>query len=271
MDGADVIGSARGSRNLTGPGPGTDSGLEDVDLQRIAALCAALRSSSTEGLLTEVFDGVDGAATLVDSISRHCTFDHGALLVFPNRFEDALAALPAMGVVPGDMVPSVIVKSRLSERYAIDPAHLDVRLTHATLTPTTGDTRTVELFMLCRSPELPAALVDRERAQELEHHLALRVHQPDPVVVQGLRWVLREQAGFVWDGGGYNPHDNPTAGGTSALYFLGWIPDPAGGAPRRFRLEVTLHGDYSYITGTHVDAAARDATRSMPLPAQRSQ
>jgi hypothetical protein len=268
MDGADVIGSARGSRSLPGTGPRTVPGLEDADVQRIGDMCAALRSSSTEGLLTEVFDGVAGAATLVDSISRHCTFDHGALLVFPTRFEDAMAALPALGVVPGGMVPSVIVKSRLSERYSISPEHLDVRLTHATLTGTIGPTRMIELFMLCRSPELPAGLFDREREQELEHHVALRVHQPDPVVVQGLRWVLREQAGFLWDGGGYNPHDNADAGGTSALYFLGWMRDPAGGAPRRLRLEVTFHGDYSYITSAHVDAA-RDATRAMPLPTQR--
>jgi hypothetical protein len=254
------------------PGPGDpvsaqNPGLEDVDAARIGAMCATLRLSSTEGLLAEVFAGVDGAAALVESISRHCTFDHGALLVFPDRFEDAMAALPALGANPGSVVQSVIVKSRLSERYGIDPADLDVRLTHATLAGPADAGRKIEIFMLRRSPELPASLIDRERALELERHVALRLLEPDPIVVQGLRWVLREHAGFAWDGGGYNPHDNAPAGGTSVLYFLGWTEDPAGGAPRRNRLEVKFHGDYSYITSTHVDAALAPA-RTTPANAQ---
>jgi hypothetical protein len=92
--------------------------------------------------------------------------------------------------------------------------------------------------------------VDRERSLELERHAALRVADPDPVVIQGLRWLLREQAGFSWDGGGYNPHDNHAAGGTSVMYFLRSTRD-ATGTPHRRRLELAFAGNYSDLTGNH--------------------
>ncbi|MBX6391217.1 MAG: hypothetical protein IRZ08_19875, partial [Frankia sp.] len=254
------------------PAAARTGGLDEVDRARIRSMCEALRSSSLHRLLGEVFSGVDGAPTLIESITRHCALDHGALLVFPNEFEDAIAAFAEMGAEAGPVVPSVIVKARLADRYNIPAEQLDVRLTHAVLTGTPdGARRTVEVFMLRTSADLPAGMIERERGMELERHVALRLVAPDPIVIQGLRWVLREHAGFHWDGGGYNPHDNAAAGGTSALYFLGWTQDPAGGAPRRQRIEVKFHGDFSYITATHVELpSSATAGRVGAVPSPRT-
>ncbi|MBL7499072.1 hypothetical protein [Frankia nepalensis] len=241
---------------------GAATGLDDLDRARVRGVCASLRSSSLESLLGQVFADVDAAPALVDSISRHCVLDHCALLIFPDDFDHALRVLPELGALPGPVVPSVIVKARLAERYRVPADSLDVRITHATLAGATdvpGEPRpTIEMFMLRRSPDLPAGIVARERGLELERHVALRLVEPDPIVIQGLRWVLREHAGFGWDGGGYNPHDGAEYGGTSALYFLGWTQDPAGGTPRRQRIEIKFHGHYPDITTAHVEAARDD-------------
>ncbi|WP_157845190.1 hypothetical protein [Pseudofrankia saprophytica] len=278
-------------------------GLDDIDRARVRGVRDALASSSQAGLLSEVFAGVDAAESLIASISRHCVLDHCALLIFPDDFDGALGTLIELGATPGPVVPSVIVKGRLAERYGIPAESLDVRITHATLAgtaaptvgtaasavgtaasasaihatsggasvPPTGRQPTIEMFMLRRSPSLPEGLVDRERGLELERHVALRLVEPDPIVIQGLRWVLREHAGFGWDGGGYNPHDNAEAGGTSALYFLGWTRDPAGGAPRRQRIEIKFHGAFPDITDAHVEAARDEsAVASAAVAAARA-
>ena len=234
-------------------------GLDPVDARRISVVCRALRSYSTEGLLTELLEGVEGADAIVRLVARYCVFDHAALLVFVDDFDEALAGLAAFDLRPAPLVPSVIVRRRLGERYGVAPERLDVRLTHAGLDAPGVSGRTLEVFMLRRSPELPAGLVERERAEEFELHYAMRLPEPDLVVIQGLRTVLRERGGFAWDGGGYNPHDNAAAGGTSVLYFLRAAPDGRGGT-RRARLEIKFRGDYSAVTTRNTEPA--------PIPAQ---
>jgi len=224
------------------------AGLDDVDHARVRDSCDMLRSSSLAGLLGELFSGVESAPTVIESISRYCVLDHCALMVFPDDFDAALDTLVELGATPGPVVPSVIVKARLAERYGVPADSLDVRICHATPAGTAavpgGRRPTIELFMLRPSADLPGGILERERGQDLERHVALRLVEPDAAVIEFLRQVLREQAGFGWDGGGYNPHDDADAGGTSALYFLGWSRDPAGGVPRRQRLEIKFHGAF---------------------------
>ena len=69
-------------------------GVDRVDVERIVAMCATLRQSTTEGLLHDVFDSVPGGESLISSIGKYCTFDHGAILIFPRRFSDVTDALP---------------------------------------------------------------------------------------------------------------------------------------------------------------------------------
>lgn len=245
-------------------------GLSGVDARRIETVCRALRSYSTEGLLTELLDGVDRADELVVLIAKYCVFDHAALLVIVDDVDEMLADLPGHGVRPSAVVPSVIVKARLARRYGIAPELLDVRLTHARLDVTASMSRTLEVFILRRTDDVPAALVQRERVEELERHFAMRLSAPDQVVIQGLRTVLREHGGFAWDGGGYNPHDDAAAGGTSVLYFLRLVPDGAGGTRRR-RLEIKFAGDFSKITNANVEpdrCRPAPAATSGALPAQ---
>ncbi|WP_462188275.1 MULTISPECIES: hypothetical protein [unclassified Frankia] len=243
-----------GHTDLGRPG----SGLDAIDVRRIEAVCAPLRALHTEGLLAGLFDGLDEAAALVDLVARYCVLDHAALLIAVDDFEAALAALPALGVRPSTLVPSVIVKARLAERYAVRAELLDVRLTHAALRSSAGADRTLEIFMLRRTLGLPAGLIEQERVFELERHFAMRLPDPNPVIIEGLRWVLRTRAEFHWDGGGYNPHDRPAAGGTNVLYFLRLAPDGKGGV-RRERLEIKFFGDFSAIADTHLAPCADGA------------
>ncbi|WP_205447150.1 hypothetical protein [Candidatus Frankia alpina] len=195
--------------------------------------------------------------------------DHAALLIAVDDFDAALTALASLGIVPSAPVPSVIVRARLGERYGVRPDQLDVRLTHASLRSDAGADRTVEIFMVRRTPELPPGLVEQERAFELERHFAMRLPEPDPIVIEGLRWLLRTRAEFRWDGGAYNPHDRAAAGGTSVLYFLCLIPDGSGKI-RRERLEVKFFGDYSTITSTHTNTSPAGADLLLDLPRPRA-
>ncbi|WP_235825666.1 hypothetical protein [Candidatus Frankia alpina] len=260
-------GTGPGGGILTGRGFG--SALDQVDLRRIEAVCAPLRSLNTEGLLTGLLEGIDGAAELVALVARYCVLDHAALLIAVDDFDAALTALASLGIVPSAPVPSVIVRARLGERYGVRPDQLDVRLTHASLRSDAGADRTVEIFMVRRTPELPPGLVEQERAFELERHFAMRLPEPDPIVIEGLRWLLRTRAEFHWDGGGYNPHDRAAAGGTSVLYFLRLIPDGSGKI-RRERLEVKFFGDYSTITSTHTNTSPAGADLLLDLPRPRA-
>ncbi len=243
--------------------------IDEVDVRRIEAVCVPLRSLNTEGLLAGLFDGIDGSAELVALVAAYCVLDHAALLIAVDDFDAALAALASLGLEPSALVPSVIVRARLGERYGVRPDLLDVRLTHASLRSDAGAGRTVEIFMVRRTPELPPGLVEQERAFELERHFAMRLPQPNPIIIEGLRWVLRTRAEFHWDGGGYNPHDRAAAGGTSVLYFLRLIPDGSGKI-RRERLEVKFFGDYSAITSTHTTTPPAGADLLLGLPRPRA-
>src|SRR5262245_14891562 len=114
------------------------NGLDDLDRARVRGVCASLRSCSLESLLGELFAGVDAGRTLIDSIARHCVLAHRALRIFPDDFDQALRVLTDLGTVPGPVVPSVIVKGRLAERYRVPADSLDVRITHAALAETTA-------------------------------------------------------------------------------------------------------------------------------------
>jgi D-glycero-D-manno-heptose 1,7-bisphosphate phosphatase len=222
-----------------------DGPLARVDHDRLRAVGDELTGLSAKDLLVrELSPHLDLAS--IDAIAGRCTLDHAALLIFPRAVDEVPAALAARGWRPGPVIPSVVVKRRLCERYDLDPADTDVRLTHATRTDRGRPPRRVEIFMLAGADH---AIARRERDLELERHVALRLRDPDAATLDRLRRTLRDDAGFVWDGGGFNPDEHPHRGGMTVLYFARSGPASTGG--RMFRLELQAFGDFPEIADSH--------------------
>ncbi|ONI84516.1 hypothetical protein ALI144C_14870 [Actinosynnema sp. ALI-1.44] len=154
-----------------------------------------IRRSDTHSVLAMF--GVDA------DVAAHCSFDHGAVLVFPESSAQAPDALRAEGLAVGEMVPSVVVRGRLMRRYGV--AGLDVGILRAPV----GDAE-IEIFTLAGAT---ADIVTAEREHQHEKHFALSVANPDAIVLSGLATSLHD-AGLVPDGGGYNSHVDCTV-----LYF----------------------------------------------------
>ncbi|MCE7006283.1 acetylserotonin O-methyltransferase [Kibdelosporangium philippinense] len=192
--------------------------MQQVDLDVLTRTKDFIEANDTESVLA--LFGVDPA------IAEHCTFDHGAVLVFPSSISDIPDALLAVGLVVGPAVPSVVVRGRLARRYGI--SGLTVQILRAPV-----GSREIEIFALEGAPD---DVVAAEREHEHESHLALAVTAPDQVVLTGLMAAL-EQGGLVPDGGGYNAHVDCTV-----LYFRG--------AGRR--LELISAGHHSAVLREHL-------------------
>ncbi|MGH3669489.1 MAG: hypothetical protein ACRDSH_02465, partial [Pseudonocardiaceae bacterium] len=170
-------------------------------------------------------------------------FAHYALLVFPESVEGVLHLLRTLEFQPNDVLPSVIVRQRLAHRYGLDPDLVEVWLTHGAITSWDGARGEIEVFMAPKGRGLSAEMVSAERRFEFEQHFALTVRDPGVAVLEWLRSVLRDTGGFLWDGGGYNPHEDPAGGGRTVLYLaklVGVDPDA-----RLCRLELKMAGDFS--------------------------
>ncbi|MBE1465261.1 acetylserotonin O-methyltransferase [Kibdelosporangium phytohabitans] len=189
-----------------------------ADLDVLDRMCDVIRYSDTHSVLAMF--GVDSG------VAAHCSFDHGAVLVFPESSAPAPDALRAHGLDVGDMVPSVVVRGRLLRRYGVTGLQVGI------LRAPVGDAE-IEIFTLTGAP---ADVVAAEREHQHEAHFALSVTSPDDIVLSGLTGSLRE-AGLVPDGGGYNSHVDCTV-----LYFRG------GGQ----RLELISEGQHEGALKQHL-------------------
>jgi hypothetical protein len=223
-----------------------DFGLDEVDYQRLLDVARFVRSASIDNLLSEILSGPQAAAVR-HAVAACCDFAHYALLVFPETVEDVLRLLHTLGFQPNDLLPSVVVRQRLVHRYGLDPDRVEVWLTHGAITSWNGVRGEIEVFMAPRGSGLSADMVCAERRYEFEQHFALTVRDPDVAILEWLRAVLRDTGGFLWDGGGYNPHEDPEGGGRTVFYFA--KPVGAGSEVRLCRLELKMAGDFFGLIG----------------------
>lgn len=187
-------------------------------------------------------------------MTAHCRFAHAALLIFPDRLDDARDDLRAYGLAPGEIWPSVVVRDRLCQRYALGQAP-QVGIVHAPIDGDDGQRREIELFLLAAGPGTEhAAIADDERTWSWETHIAFDVSTPDPIVLSGLHAVLTGPGRLSCDGGGYNGYEDVTV-----LYFRNDT------APSRLarRLELRAAGRHADVLGTHL--AQSSAPSSAPL------
>jgi hypothetical protein len=189
-------------------------------------------------------------------IGAHCRFTHAAALIFPNQLTDARESLRAYGLAPGDIVPSVVVRDRLRQRYALDEAP-DVAIVHAPVDGDDDQRREIELFLLAAGPGTEREkIAEDERTWSWETHVAFDVTTADPLVLTGLHAVLSRPGHLSCDGGGYNEYENVTV-----LYFRN---DAASHCLGR-RLELRARGRHTDLLRTHL---IQSCVPQPPGPAQ---
>lgn len=221
-------------------GEGAFSG---ADLRRLADAVGDARSAwtaSASSLLEQVEPGGD-ALSLTE---QHCVFDHCAVLLFPRTLDSGLRHLEQQGLAPLPTVPSTVVRGRLSERHGLDPAKCRVHITR--LRPELPDGRhhaSVEVFLFPRDgAAFDRRIEESEAAHGFEQHTAFVCDRPSAPVLESLVTAWRTEAGLLWEGGGYNPHEGPQ--GSTVMYFVRDHTRPA----RRRRFELHCAGDLRKFT-----------------------
>ena len=176
---------------------------------------------------------------------RACAFAHCAVLLFPDDVAAAMDYFAERGLDPLPPSPSVLVRRRISERYALATERCPIWITG--LRPPGQRGHLVEVFLFPRTAECwDPAIADNERSFGFEDHVAFDIGEPDERLLHRLMRLLPLRTGLVWEGGGHNPHDG--ARGCTVLYFVG---------PRAQRRELRCEGDFSAVVDRHpVDAAA---------------
>ncbi|WP_329248930.1 acetylserotonin O-methyltransferase [Streptomyces sp. NBC_01478] len=184
--------------------PVVQARLAEPDVARIERAAAYVEAHDTDDVLAELLPGLAPAERA--DVARHLVFDHTAVLVFPDSLDGLREELCRLGLEPGNVTPSVVVRDRLTRRYGPALADLPVGIVHVAV-----GTRSVEIFALPVAPDsaLEAVAADEREAEHESHH-AFAVTAPGPVVPAGLRLLLQERGGAVPDGGGYNGHENVT-------------------------------------------------------------
>lgn len=187
-----------------------------------------------------------------DFLDVTCQFAHVGLLIFPSSVAAGAEYLDDQGLAPGPLIPSVVVRERLARRYQIEPEHYDLTVTRLKIpmSPFGNPRPVVEVFMLGRdSLAFAEQIVLSERRFGFEDHIALSVRRPTPEILDDLFEVLT-QNGFLWEGGGHNPHEGPQ--GLTIFYFVA-AADDLGAVPRR--LELHAAGNFRSVLDCHpVDA-----------------
>ncbi|MFB9904363.1 methyltransferase [Allokutzneria oryzae] len=208
-----------------------------ADLARVTAAMALLSVNDTESVLAAAVPSLDEDHRA--AVARYATIDHVALLIFPETFEGLPEELAPHGIEVGPMTPSVVVRDRLSSRYAVPTADLTIGILRARVADRTGRPCELEIFAMVTPPEL-AHIAEDERRHGRENHIALAVRQPDPVLLRGLRATIT--AAMRPDGGGYNGYEDSTV-----LYFR----DPQRVDPAFRRLELICAGRFPRLLATH--------------------
>lgn len=211
--------------------------LAPEDLARLTAVTALIGANDTESVLATTMPSLGGAERA--ALARHVSFAHAAVLVFPSTLDGLGEELARQGVDATAMIPSVVVRNRLSSRYRVPVDDLDVGILRVPLTDRAGKACELEIFAMATPPELAHIAVD-ERRHERENHVALAAPHADPIVLNGLRQAITAQ--LRPDGGGHNGHEN-----TTVLYFR-----DAGSR----RLELICAGHFAGLLAGHLRDSA---------------
>ncbi|MGV9555550.1 hypothetical protein [Streptomyces sp. NPDC003401] len=240
-----------------------------ADLRRLDETIRDARSASTAPV-SALLAPVRPRGAAVSLAERDCVFDHCAVLLFPTTLAAGLHDLEQAGLAPLPTVPSTVVRGRLSERHGLDPARCEVHITRLRLDLPDGRRHpAVEVFLFPRdSRAFDRRIEESEVAHRFEDHTAFVVRHPQGPLLRRLVGAWRTEAGLLWEGGGYNPHEG-TPDGSTVLYF---VRDPARPAGRR-RFELHCAGDLREVTAAlprQDDAVRRAYDRwppALPRPA----
>lgn len=221
----------------------TDRALDAADADRLARTVQLARHYRRQRPQDLLASSHQAGAEDVRTVDAHCSFAHVGLLLFPTSVANGVEQLTAAGLAPEPVIPSVVVRRRLAERHGIDPRRADIGVTR--LRGVDG-VPVVELFLFARdSPALTGEVIATERRYGFEEHIALLIKRPNLSVVEELFDVLVRGHSFVWEGGGYNPHEG--LDGSTIFYFIA-ASAPAS-SPRRFELHAL--GDFRQVLGRH--------------------
>lgn len=188
--------------------------LNVTDGFRLRRALGAVRELRTREALAAVLPGSSNTL-LIDSLMTSLTFDHGGLAVFPDTVDEVAQFLSANNVAGIKITPSVVVRERISSRYGLDPAGLEVWIVRG-LVETGLGWREIEVFAVPCSEEI----ADPERAEENETHLAFRMRGASAAALDDIWTTLRYGGRMLPDGGGYNPYDTSLSPeGCSVLYL----------------------------------------------------
>lgn len=220
--------------------------LDLADAGRLAATLELIAANNTESVLAAAMPAMSAAERT--AMDRHLAFTHAALLIFVDTLDGLATELARHGLETGPLTPSVVVRDRLSRRYGLPAADLEVGILHAPVAGRDGQPCEVEVFAMATPPELAHIAAD-ERCWGREKHFALAVTNPDPVVLDGLRSAIA--ARMRPDGGGYNDVED-----TTVLYFRAeHQPNPAFR-----RLELCCAGHFPDLLAHHRRASAPGTT-----------
>ena len=214
--------------------------LDVQEADRLVRTINEAKRLTVERALEEVA-GSDLDEYTVATIVAECSFDHAAILLFPDNIADVVGMLREHGFDVAEPIHSVVVRERIALRHGIAEDQLDISILRASIALDSGTTREVEIFCLPRA-QATETMITREQAKNEEKHFALKVRIPNAAKLSVLRSILIEGLAMRPDGGGYNPNDDAEAGGRSVLYFR----IPGGG-----RLELTCAGNFTDIITVH--------------------
>jgi hypothetical protein len=216
-----------------------------TDFRRLEHAIRDARLSSTT-MPAELLDpNADVAGARAAAVTAaHCVFDHCAVLLFPQSLDGGLRDLERCGLDPLPLVPSTVVRRRVSERYGLDADRCGIHLTRLRVDLPNGRRHAaVEVFLFPKdSAEHSQRIEDSEIAHEFERHTAFELARPAARTLAELVAAWRAGAGLLWEGGGHNPHEGDQ--GSTVLYF---VRDGAHPAHRR-RFELHCAGDLRACT-----------------------
>lgn len=233
--------------------PGPDE-VDATDRARLAQAVDFIESNDTGTVIAELLPSLNSEQA--DAIAARCGLSHAAVLVFPRSLRGLHEHLRAIGLTVGEISHSVVVRDRLSRRYGLPRDSVNVRILRAPVSARNRESCQIEIFALpVGEPGALEQLAACERVSGQEAHVALEVHDPDTVILSGLRSLLIE-AGLRSDGGGYSEHEDATV-----LYFR------VGDRPEGLRrLELIAPGRHAAVLTAHLGEPEEDpATRLLQL------
>ncbi|WP_051133433.1 hypothetical protein [Nocardia paucivorans] len=211
----------------------TSTRLDRFDRTAFDDALSFVRGAEVETVLAAMVPRLTGRQRA--AVAAHTVVAHTAALVFPATLEALVAELRGLGLAVGAPIPSVVVRDRLGQRYALDIGSLNVTIFHVREHADITGSPTVELFaLLVAAGGNSARIVDRERSERNESHIALQLAPTDHATAAEMTALLLEHGGLLPDGGGYNSFEDCTS-----LYFRS--PRTDGPLPYR-RLELRVRG-----------------------------